>query len=120
MAAGEDETQPVVFDAFVIPRLGIIGSRESPVNIVRQRLKSGMPANRDDRLETPRRHEPGTRIGWHTVAWPLLQSGPESNVPRLLSDIQVAQQPDQRGKNVARVGEVDRVDLVARVFSRGL
>src|SRR5262245_65199268 len=70
MAAGKDETQPVVFDAFVIPRLGIIRvSRKPPVNIVRQRLKSGVPANSVDRLETPRRHEPGARIGWHTVAW---------------------------------------------------
>ena len=95
MAAGEDEAQPVVFDAFVVPRLGIIGvSHESPVDIVRQRLESGPPANCVDGLETPGRYEPGTRIGGHTIARPLLQSCPESVVQRLLGDIEVAEQAD--------------------------
>ncbi len=90
MAAGKDEAQPVVFDAVVVPSLGIIRvGRESPVDIVRQRLESGVPANCVDGLETPGRYEPGARIGGHAIARPLLQSCPESIVQRLLGDIEV-------------------------------
>jgi len=93
MAAGEDEAQAIVFDAFVVPRLRIVGiSHESPVDIVGQRLESGAPANCVYGFEPTRRYQPGARIGRHTIAWPLLQSGPECVVQRLLGDIEVAEQ----------------------------
>ena len=57
-------------------------------------VESGAPANCVDGLETAGRHEPGARIGGHTIARPLLQSRPESVVQRLLGDIEVAEQAD--------------------------
>ena len=118
MAAGEDQAQPVVFDAFVVHASAIVACQRTSrsVDIVRQRLESGAPAHCIDGLEPAGRNEPGARIGGHAIARPLLQRRPERVVQRLFGEIEVAEQADQRGEDVAGVGAVDSVRRVARMF----
>jgi hypothetical protein len=50
-----------------------------------------------DGLEATGRYQPRARIRRDAVARPLLECRPESVVQRFLGEIEVAQQPDQRG-----------------------
>ena len=72
---------------------------------------------RVDRLEAAGRDEPRARIVGHAVARPLLDRRREGVVQRLLGEVEVAEQADQRGEDAARLGAVDGVDP-ARVPAR--
>ena len=52
------------------------------------------------------------------VARPLLERRAESVVQRLLGEVEVAEQPDQRGEYAARFGAIDGVGRGARSFER--
>ena len=78
-------------------------------------IEARAPADAVDRLEAAGRHEPGPRIGGHAVARPLLERGAEGVVQRLLGEVEVAEQADQRGEDAARLGAVDGVRRRARV-----
>ena len=70
---------------------------------LRQRgVEPGAPAHAVDRLEAAGRNEPRPRIGRHAVARPLLQRRREGIVQRLLGEVEVAEQADQRGEDAAR------------------
>src|SRR5262249_166304 len=69
-----------------------------------------------DALETTGRYEPGAWIGRDAIARPLLQRCAKGIVQRLLGDIEVAEQPNQCGKDAARFGAVDGVHRVTGLF----
>ena len=61
-------------------------------------------------------------LAGHAVARPLLDRGREGVVQRLLGQVEVAEEADQRGEDAARLGAVDGLDpvpyLVRRVSTR--
>ncbi len=66
-------------------------------------LKPGLPPQAVDRLELPGRDQPGSRVIRDAGLWPLLQRGTEGVLKRLLRDIEVPQDANQRRKNPARL-----------------
>ena len=120
VAAGEDQPQPVVLDALVVP-LGAApaarprAARRRPSSEASNRARRRM---RVDRLEAAGRNQPGARVGRHALARPLLDRRGERVVQRLLGEVEVAEQADQRGEDAARLGAVDRLDRLARAVDR--
>ena len=83
-----------------------------------RRVEPGAPAHAVDRLEAPGRDEPRARIRGHAVARPALDGRGERVVQRLLGEVEVAEQADQRGEDAARLGAVDGVEHLAHRFDR--
>ena len=67
-------------------------------------IEARAPADAVDGLEAAGRDEPCARIGRHPVARPLLERRPERVVQRLLGEIEVAEQANQRREDAARFG----------------
>ena len=76
-------------------------------------VEAGPAAQRVDRLEAAGGDQPGPRVGRHAVARPLLDRRGEGVVQRLLGEVEVAEQADERGEHAARFGAVDGVHLLA-------
>src|SRR5436305_5086186 len=98
MAAGEDQAEAIVLDAFRVgPRRGIdSGDLRVRAGLV-ERVEPRLPSQAVDRLEAAGRNEPGAWVRRHAVARPLLERRPERVVERLLGGIEVADQSDERG-----------------------
>ena len=58
-------------------------------------------------------------LAGHAVARPLLERGRERVVQRLLGEVEVAEQADQRGEHAARLGAIDLVDDAVDIGSVG-
>ena len=100
MAAGEDEPEPVVLD--VVWLGGFVGRRRELVGDVGQRrVEPRAPTNGIDRLEPAGGHEPCARIGGDTIPRPALHGRREGIVQRLLGEIEVAEEADQRREDAA-------------------
>src|SRR2546425_2941639 len=126
MAAGEDQPQPIVLDALLVPGGGVAGVGIQSAGELRQRcVEPGAPAHAVDGLEAAGRDEPRPRVGGYAVTRPALHGSREGVLQRLLGHVEVAQQADQRREDAARVGAVDCVHqlthprLVGRVLAHG-
>jgi hypothetical protein len=106
MAASEDQPQPVVLDAFLVPGGLCAGGIDQRVGVF-QLLEPRTPAHPVDGLEAPGRNQPCPRIGGHAIARPLLQRRTEGIVQRLFGEIEVAEEANQGGEDAARVGAVE-------------
>ena len=85
----------------------------------RQRgVESGPPPQDVDGLESTGRHQPGSGLGRDPVPRPLLDGRREGVLQRLLGEVEVAEEADQRGKDAPRFGAVDGVDRRARLLGR--
>jgi hypothetical protein len=91
MAAGEDEPQPVVLDAFRIS-IGFRGQGFDVFDMLVQRFVARTAANRIDRFETSGGNQPCTRIVRHAVARPLLERRAERLAQRFLGEVEVPEQ----------------------------
>jgi hypothetical protein len=93
MAAGEDQPQPVVLDALIVPSRGCTRVGVESLGECRQRdVEPGTPAQGVDGFEAASRNEPGPRISRHTILSPLLQGCPKGIVQRILGEVEVAEQ----------------------------
>jgi hypothetical protein len=112
MAAGEHEPQPVVGQRPVeqIGRIVTLGRQP-----LRDLLVPGFEARASpdavDRLEAACRNEPGARIVRYAIPRPLRDCRREGLGERLLGEIEVAEQPDQRRENAARFVAIERVEV---------
>ena len=101
------EAQPVVLDALVVVRAGGVRSawrraaRPRPSSDASNRARRRMPI---DRLEAAGRDEPGARIGRERRPAAIARGRGEGIVQRLLGEIEIAEQADERGEDAARVG----------------
>ncbi len=119
MAAGEDQPQPVVLDPLVLPRRGILGLGVEPRGELRLRgVEAGAAADAVDGLEAAGRNQPRPGVGGHAIPRPLLERRREGIVQRVLGEVEVAEHADEGGEDAARVGAVDRVHRLARLFGR--
>ena len=110
MATGEDQAQPVVFDALRIRQGRGIDSRDvGVVTPLIELVETLAAADAVDRFESSGRYEPGARICRHSVARPLFERRPEGVMQRLFGHVEVAEKPDQRGEHLAGVGLIDGV-----------
>src|SRR6266853_1171064 len=98
MATGKDQPQAVVPEALIFRRLGVIGASDLLLGErFQQGVKSGAPPQAVNTFEPPGRNKPGSGIGGHALLWPLLECFSEGIMQRVLGEIEVAEQTDQRG-----------------------
>src|SRR5262245_35915153 len=97
MTARRDQPQPIVLDAlFVGPRRGIQNADLRTIPHSVEGIKPGATSNAVDGLEPAGGDEPGARVGRKSVTRPLLERRPERILERVLGDVEVAKQADQR------------------------
>ena len=104
VAAGEDEAQAVVLDG-----LGIRGRFGDEIfnRFLVENIESALTPDGVDRLEAPGRDQPRARVRRHALARPLLERGTEGFRQRFLGEVEVAQEPHQRGEYPARFRAVE-------------
>ena len=119
MAARENQSQPIVSDALFVSPCGRIDNPEIGVlAVLVQRIETLAPPDGIDGLEPSGGDEPRARVVRHAVARPLLQRRPEGVVQRLLGDVEVAQQANQRREHAPRVGGVNGIHRLSYVIGR--
>src|SRR5207253_11468249 len=111
VAASEDQAQAIVLDRLALCRL-LRGERLGMLLL--QRIEARAPADGIDRLEAAGRDEPGARVRRHAFGGPLLERRAERLVQRLLREVEVDQQAQERRKNTARFRAVNRQELGIR------
>src|SRR6516225_8504727 len=96
MAAGEDQPEPIVFDALIVERRS--GARltvELFADPSLRRIETNASSHRVDALETAGGNKPCSRIGGHALLWPTFQRCSKGVVKRVFSKVEVAEQSDQ-------------------------
>ena len=100
VAAGEDQAQPIVFDAFLVgPGGGVVHRELLGGALFVELIESGAAAEAVDRLEPAGGHQPGARVCGHSFLRPLLERGAERVLQGFFGDVEVAEQADERGQN---------------------
>lgn len=103
VTAGEDEPQAVVFNVLLRPCGVDPGNlREPSGKLWLQSIEATATPKRIERLESPGRNEPSPGIVRNTLLGPMFNDGREHLVERLLSEIEVAQESDERREDPAR------------------
>ena len=119
MAAGEDEAQPIVLHDVLLDR-PVGGRRHAALRASRRSASSPSDASnrapapiRSIALKRPAETSQVRGLAGHAVPRPLLHGRGEGVVQRLLGEIEVAEEADERRENAAGLGSVDRVHRVA-------
>ncbi len=123
MAAGKNQPQPVVLQAFVLIGRACRASRvplrfEMPRQIVLRRIKPRAPPQRIDRLESRRRNQPRPRILRNARLRPSLQRNRKRFMHRLFGQIEIAQQTHQGRQHPPRLRPVKCLDRRTNLFRR--
>jgi hypothetical protein len=117
MAAGEDQAQDVVFQR---RRLRIFGyplsdpmiGHEVGFDLPALGQKPHVTPQAVDRLMTPDIDQPGAGICRDAFAWPLMNCCCEGILHGILGELEVAEQPDQRGQHAATFVAEQKSDLI--------
>src|SRR5262245_9562930 len=118
MAAGEDQAEPVVLDALVLPLLGVTGRGFQLLGKLRHRLiVPSAPAHAVDGFEATGGNEPRARIGRDSIPRPLLDGHRKGIVQRLFCSVEVDKETDQRVENLPRFRLVDALNQLMHLFS---
>jgi len=97
MTAGVDEPELVVFEALVV-QLERFGDRRAELlEDGRPRIvECGRATQPVDRPKAPRRDEPGARVPRLTLGWPALDRRGARVVQRLLREIAITEEANER------------------------
>jgi hypothetical protein len=101
VAAGEDQTQPIVFERLMLEWRRVDRRLELPGEFHNRRVETRTTAQDVDRLEPASGHQPRERVVGQPVAWPPLDGGRERFVQRLFGQIEIADKPDERREDAA-------------------
>src|SRR5579863_2450778 len=108
MATGKDEPETLILN---LPCLVLFRWSEPSVIARKLRLdlfrEKGLPPEAVDGLVARGLDNPGARHSRDTASRPLLQSSRKCFLRILFGQIEIAQQPDQRGYNPAPVGAIN-------------
>jgi hypothetical protein len=105
VAAGEDETKPVIDDIGWIDRC--FGDHFELARTFTLCLSKPI-----DSLESPRGDEPRSRVRRRALDRPALHRRRERILQRLLGEIEIAEEANEGGKDATGFGAVDRLDQV--------
>jgi hypothetical protein len=113
MAAGEDQPQHVVIENARIRRIVARGRIE--FELMRERLllatERDVAADAIDRLVAPDTDQPRAGIMRRLFLGPTLQRDRKGVLQRVLGEIEIADEADQRGERSPRLGAEDLFDL---------
>src|SRR5688572_2776888 len=118
MAAGEDQSQPVIFNTSVY--CVVRCSFEGISDLFLRGIEPCAPAQCINGFESSRGNQPGAGIGWHSFLWPVLQRCRKSIMHRILSQIEIAEQADERGENATGFRPVKRIQILLHLFDGSL
>src|SRR5690242_21908575 len=107
MATREDQAQPIILDAFIVPWRRFVGNVLDALRMVLDRIEPSAPPDAVDRFEPAGRNEPRPRILGNAVPRPLLERCAKCVMQRFFGDIEIAEQPHQRGEDTPRFRSVD-------------
>jgi hypothetical protein len=65
---------------------------------------------RVDRLEATGGHQPRSRVSRNSCVRPVLHRRSKCIMHRLLGQIEIAEETDERRENAARIGAIDRIN----------
>jgi len=103
--------QPIVGDALGLGRHRFVGDRLHLVDAILERVEARTPAQRIDRAEAAGRHQPRARVLRHAVQRPSLERRAKRIVQPLLGEVEVAEEPDQRGQDATPLVAERLVDV---------
>src|SRR5277367_1307710 len=117
MTAGKNQAQPVVFKGVIWIFIGAV--RCTPLcfeilhELVLRRIKSCPSTQRIDGFESGRRNQPWSRVVRHATARPQGQRSGKGFVHRLLGEIKITEQADQRCQDSSRIHAVKGIEQFA-------
>src|SRR5208283_1986872 len=106
MTAGENQTQPVVFEILMFIPERRAGSRGVELfgQLHKRCIGTGTLAQRIDRLESSGGNEPGSRVARHAIAWPAPDRREEGFMQGFLGEFEVAKQTNKCGEDAQGLG----------------
>ena len=112
MAAGEDETKPVVLHgAYLLGDALSTTARGEHRGLAEQFPPARLAAQVVDRTVPSGRRDPSARVGRQAVRRPLAQRDGEGLLNRILGDVDVAENPDQSGHRAPGLLAEDPADV---------
>src|SRR6266513_724032 len=114
MAAGEDQPQPIVGNGALGHLLVLVGGGHQGLELAHLVLEAAGPANAVDRLVPRGRRYPAARIRRHAALGPDLERDEERVLYRLLGEVEVAEDPDERSDRPPRLLAEQAIDRVLR------
>src|SRR5260221_7804607 len=122
MAAGKNQTQPVILQAVLF--IGCFRRTPLRFEIPRQlplrRIESCPPSQRINGSESRRRNQPGSRIAGYSTRRPHAQRSREGFVHRLFGKIKIAEQANQSCQDSSRIHAIKGVEQFAYLLCRAL
>jgi hypothetical protein len=103
MTAREDQSQSIVFERLLVEGNRIDRSLQLLRELGDRGVETRPPAEHVDGLEATGGDEPRERVTGQPVARPFLDRGREGLVQGLLGQVEVTDEPDERGQDPARV-----------------
>jgi hypothetical protein len=97
MAAGEDQTQPVVLHGPYLLGRGLLVAATKHRDFTEQLTASRLSAQPVDGAVAGGRGDPPARVGWQALARPPVKREGERLLDRIFGDIDVAEDADQGG-----------------------
>ena len=119
VAAGEDETEPVVRHGFHLLGSGIVVRGPKHRDLGEQLPPTRLAAQAVDGTVTGRRRDPTSRVGRQAAGRPLAQRERERLLHRILGDVDVCEGADERGHRSAGLFAEDPPDLSLADLRRG-
>src|SRR5579862_4786307 len=114
MTTGEDQPQPVVRDAFVVPRPRVDRLlSQPPLELDERRVESRPMPQAVDGLESPGRYQPRPWASGDPVVRPLFHRRRERILHRFFGAIGIAQEIDERGEDAGGVRAIHLLDDLA-------
>jgi hypothetical protein len=110
VAAGEEQSQPIVRDRGHVVGIGLLRGRGERLELAQLFLVSPITPEPVDRRVARRTDDPGGGIVRPTVSRPALERGREGLLDGVLGEIEVAEDPDQRGDRPPRLAPEQAVD----------
>jgi hypothetical protein len=110
VAAGEEQSQPVVRDGGHVVAIGFHAGGCERLELAQLLLVAPLAAQPIDRLVARRTNDPGGGVVGQPVARPALERRGERLLHRVLGEVEIAQDPDQRGDRPPRLPPEQAVD----------
>jgi hypothetical protein len=119
VAAGEDQPQHVVAERIgvLVGRCDLLRDRGLGLEVALLRAEQDLPAQTVDRLVPSDIDQPGARISRNAFRRPLLDRRREGFLQRLLGELEIADEADQRREDATRLLPEDPLDILRVVAS---
>src|SRR5262245_28210538 len=111
MAAREDQAQAIVLDVLIVAHnVGAGHILKTAGNALQRGVQTSPATNGVDALELASRNEPRPGIGRNPIARPLLEGRSERLLQRLLGEVEITEQTNQRRQDATRLAAINLLE----------